>query len=294
MELLGKSIVSVLEQGELQDEPQELNAGEDLAVNLRCCTLHSLLQNAPSEPSIISCTGSESCNVSVQNTSIKNCGSNQSEKDGGMIMKLNEGGFLECCFSAVSKCFCSVTGRRVAIFLDCSSITRDGLLPFLLKNTTFMENKAYVGRDLYVRCTNIKSQISIELFELDFRAPFVREFAMWGCTAQDHADEQDLLLIGVVYRSETIFASSSYDNSSDSPQRGGISEPCISLNVALPHIIPSVYSNFLIDKSAVVSGEASVCDVTIKLLEQESVKGNIWRTAPLRANRKVLLRARQE
>ncbi|KAH7818951.1 uncharacterized protein MONOS_4422 [Monocercomonoides exilis] len=41
---------------------------------------------------------------------------------------------------------------------------------------------------------------------------------MWECTAQDYADEQDLLLLVVVYRSETIFASSSSDNSSDSRQ----------------------------------------------------------------------------
>ncbi|KAH7817010.1 uncharacterized protein MONOS_13222 [Monocercomonoides exilis] len=91
---------------------------------------------------------------------------------------------------------------------------------------------------------------------------------MWGCTAPDYADEQDLLLLVVVYRS-AIFASSSYDNSSDSPQCGGISEPCISLNVALPHTIPSVYSNFLNNKSAVVSGEASTHDVTIKSLDAE-------------------------
>ncbi|KAH7824021.1 uncharacterized protein MONOS_9267 [Monocercomonoides exilis] len=111
-----------------------------------------------------------------------------------------------------------------------------------------MNNKALTGRDLYVRCTNIKSQISIELFQLDFRPPFVRDLAMWGCTAQDYSDEQDLLLLMVVYQSETIFASSSADNTSDSRQCGAVSAPCSSLNIALSHIIPSVYSNLLIDK----------------------------------------------
>ncbi|KAH7820058.1 uncharacterized protein MONOS_5459 [Monocercomonoides exilis] len=188
---------------------------------------------------------------------MKNCKSSQSESGGGMIIKLSEGGYFESRFSTISGCFCSATGRGGAIFLDCSLITRDGLLPFLLKNTTFMENKAYVGKDVYVKCANVKTQIGAELFELDFRAPFVREFAMWGCTAQDHVDEQDLLLLVVVCRRETIFPSSSSDNSSDSRQCGGISQPCISLNVALPHIILLVYSKLLIGKSAVVSGEAS-------------------------------------
>ncbi|KAH7816617.1 uncharacterized protein MONOS_6578 [Monocercomonoides exilis] len=284
MELMGKSIISALAQTELRGEPQELNEGSSSTVRLKCCTLYSLLQSAPSEPSIISCTGSEPCSVSVQNTSMKNCGSSESEKGGGMIMSLSEGGFFECSFSAISGCFCSATGRGGAIFLDCSLITSDGLLPFLLKNTTFMENKAFVGRDVYVKCANVKTQIGAELFELDFRAPFVREFAVWGCTAPDYGDEQDLLLLVVVYRSETIFASSSSNNSSDSRQCGGISEPCISLNVALPHIIPSAYSNLLIDKSAEVTGEARARDVTIKSLEQESDKGVLLLNCSVESN----------
>eukprot|EP00770_Monocercomonoides_exilis_P002021 MONOS_2006.1-p1 / transcript=MONOS_2006.1 / gene=MONOS_2006 / organism=Monocercomonoides_exilis_PA203 / gene_product=unspecified product / transcript_product=unspecified product / location=Mono_scaffold00038:182771-183448(+) / protein_length=226 / sequence_SO=supercontig / SO=protein_coding / is_pseudo=false len=98
---------------------------------------------------------------------------------------------------------------------------------------------------------------------------------MWGCTAPDYADEQDLLLLVVAYQSETIFASSTADNASDSLQCGGMSGPCISLNVALAHVIPSVYSNLLIDKSAEVTGEASTHDVTIKSLDPEGVRGNI-------------------
>ncbi|KAH7830052.1 uncharacterized protein MONOS_9073 [Monocercomonoides exilis] len=289
MEPMGKSIVAVLAQAEWRGESQRLNEGGSPTVQLKCCTLHSLLQNAPYEPSIISCTGSEPCSVSVQNTSMKNCGNSQSEKGGGMIMSLNEGRYFECCFSAISECFCSESGRGGAIFLDCSSIASDGPLPFLLKNTTFMNNKALIGRDLYVRCTNIRSQISIELFQLDFRPPFVRELAMWGCTAQNYYDEQDLLLLVVVYQSETIFASSSTDNASDTRQCGTMSEPCISLNVALPHIIPSVYSNLLIDKSAEVTGEASACDVSIKSLDAEGVRGNVVLNSSIGSKTKSLV-----
>ncbi|KAH7832651.1 uncharacterized protein MONOS_13277 [Monocercomonoides exilis] len=269
MELMFGSIEAVLALTEMQDGTQEMNEGDSPIVHLKCCTLHSLLQNAPSEPSIISCSGIELSNVSVQNTTIKNCESSQSESGGGMIMILSEGGVFECCFPTISGCFCSATGRGGAIFLDCSSITRDSLLPFLLKNTSFMENKAFRGRDVYVKCTNIKSQISIELFQLDFRPPFVRDLAMWGCIAQNYYDEEDLLLLVVVYQSETIFASSTADNASDSRQCGGMSGPCISLNDALPHVIPSACSNLPIDKSAVVSGEASTHDVTIKSLDAE-------------------------
>ncbi|KAH7819654.1 putative Protein tyrosine and serine/threonine kinase [Monocercomonoides exilis] len=275
MELMGKSIVAELAQGKLRGEPQILNEGDSPTVELKCCTLFSLRQSAPSEPSIISCCGSEPSRVLVRNTSIKSSGSSLSENGGCIAMKLSEGSLFHCNFCSISGCFCSATGRGGAMFLDCSSIASDGLLPFLLENTTFMENKAFRGRDVYVKCANVEAQIGAELFQLDFRPPFVRELAMWGCTAPDYADEQDLLLLVVVYQSETIFASSSADNASDTRQCGTMSEPCISLNVALHHIIPSVFSNLLIGKSAVVSGEASACDVWIKSLSAEGERGNI-------------------
>ncbi|KAH7826683.1 uncharacterized protein MONOS_7941 [Monocercomonoides exilis] len=136
-----------------------------------------------------------------------------------------------------------------------------------------MENKAFVGRDVYVKYADVNTQTGAELFELDFRAPFVRDLAMWERTAPNYADEQDLFLLVVAYQSEMIFASSSADNTSDTRQCGAISGPCSLLNVALSHIIPSAYSNLLIEKSALVSGEASARVVTIKSLEQESDKG---------------------
>ncbi|KAH7820187.1 uncharacterized protein MONOS_6066 [Monocercomonoides exilis] len=181
MELMFGSIEAVLALTELQDGTQEMNEGDSPIVHLKCCTLFSLRQSAPSEPSIISCCRSEPSCVLVQNTSIKSSGSSLSENGGCIAMKLSEGSLFHCNFY--------------------------------------------------------------------------------------------LLLLVVVYQNETIFASSSVDNASDSRQCGAISAPCSSLNSALSHIIPSVYSNLLIDKRAVVSGEASTSDVTIKSLEQESDKG---------------------
>ncbi|KAH7818351.1 uncharacterized protein MONOS_5917 [Monocercomonoides exilis] len=112
---------------------------------------------------------------------------------------------------------------------------------------------------------------------------------MWGCTAPDYAEEKNLLLLVVVYQSEKIFASSSAGEASDSLQCGAISAPCYSLNVALPHIIPSVYSNLLIDKSAIVSGEASAIDVSIKSLNPEGVRGNIVLNFIIRSKRSSLV-----
>ncbi|KAH7822185.1 uncharacterized protein MONOS_14696 [Monocercomonoides exilis] len=179
MELMVKGIVAVLKNGKSQDDPQELNEGGSLTVQLKCCTLHFLLQSTPSEPSIISSSGSQPFSVSAQNTSIKNCGSSQSESGGCMTMRRSE------------------------------------------------------------------------LFQLDFRPPYNQELAIWGCTAQNYADEQEILLLVIVYQSETIFASSSADNTSDS------------------------LHNLLVDEISLVSGEASIHDVWIKSLEQERDRGTV-------------------
>ncbi|KAH7824748.1 putative Protein tyrosine and serine/threonine kinase [Monocercomonoides exilis] len=275
VELMGKSIVEVLPQVMPPAMTQEINEDICPTVQLKYCTLHSLLQSTPFEPSIISSSGSQPFSVSAQNTSIKNCGSSQSESGGCITMRLDEEALFRCTLSTISECFCSATGRGGAIFLDCSSIASDSSLPFLFKNITFLENKAFRGRDIYVRCSNVESQIRSELFQLDFRPPYNQELAIWGCTAQNYADEQDLLLLVIVYQSETIFASSSADNTSDSRQCGAINAPCSSLNVALSHIIPSVYSNLLVDEISLVSGEASIHDVSIKSLEQERDRGTI-------------------
>ncbi|KAH7822738.1 uncharacterized protein MONOS_9050 [Monocercomonoides exilis] len=86
------------------------------------------------------------------------------------------------------------------------------------------------------------------------------------------------------HQSETIFASSSDDNAPDSRKCGEMSEPCISLNTALLHIIPSACSNLLVDKNALVSGKTCARDVTIKSLEQESDKGVLHLNCSIKSN----------
>ncbi|KAH7819764.1 uncharacterized protein MONOS_4227 [Monocercomonoides exilis] len=80
-------------------------------------------------------------------------------------------------------------------------------------------------------------------------------------------------MLVVVDQGETIFVSSSTSNASDLRKCGEMSEPCIFLNATLPHIIPSVYSNLLIEEYALVPGEASTHGMTVKSLDAEGVRG---------------------
>ncbi|KAH7832747.1 uncharacterized protein MONOS_12812 [Monocercomonoides exilis] len=205
----------------------------------------------------------------IGNTTMKRCGGLKCGKGGGMFCELNEGGSFECSFCKISECFCSTAGRGGWLFLECTS-TADKPLNFVLSNITFRDNSALRGRDVYVRCHSIDSQIVDEQFLLDFRAQFVKDKAIWGCTTDSYVGEEDLLLRVMRYQSETIFVSSVADNRADSKQCGEFNTPCHSLSFGVQHIIPSLYSQMLILGQTEIVGECDVLDVTIRSLQSPS------------------------
>ncbi|KAH7832723.1 uncharacterized protein MONOS_15260 [Monocercomonoides exilis] len=205
----------------------------------------------------------------IGNTTMKRCGGLKCGKGGGMFCELNEGGKFECSFCKISECFCSTAGRGGWLFLECTS-TAEKPLNFVLSNITFRDNTAFRGRDVYIRCHSVETQIVDDQFLLDFRAPFVKELAMWGCTTDSFVGEEDLLLRVMRYQSETIFVSSVSENAADNKQCGEFNTPCHSLSFGVQHIIPSLYSQMLILGQTEIVGECDVLDVTIRSLQSPS------------------------
>ncbi|KAH7828430.1 uncharacterized protein MONOS_4587 [Monocercomonoides exilis] len=205
----------------------------------------------------------------IRNTTMKKCGGTRCGKGGGMFCVLNEGGSFDCSFCTISECFCSTTGRGGWLFLECTSATEQPL-KFVLSNITFRDNSALRGRDMYIRCNSIETQIVDEQFLLDFRLPFVKDLAMWGCETDSFVGEEDLLLRVEKYQSETIFVSSVADNHKDSKQCGEFNMPCESLNVGVQHIIPSLYSQMLITEETEIVGKCDARDVIIRSLQSPS------------------------
>ncbi|KAH7814978.1 uncharacterized protein MONOS_11136 [Monocercomonoides exilis] len=226
-------------------------------------------QNTTENISIIRNENDNPLKIVIRNTTMKKCGGLKCGKGGGMLCVLNEGGSFDCSFCTISECFCSTTGRGGWLFLECTS--KDEMpLNFVLSNITFRGNSAFRGRDVYVRCHSIDSQIIDEQFLLDFRAPFVKDLAIWGCTSDSFVGEEDLLLRVVRYQSETIFVSSVDENATDSKQCGEFHFPCESLDAGVQHIIPSRYSQLLISEQTIINGECSVQNVSIHSLETPS------------------------
>ncbi|KAH7832034.1 uncharacterized protein MONOS_411 [Monocercomonoides exilis] len=228
-----------------------------------------ITQNTTDDIPIIRNVNDTPLKMVIRNTTMKKCGGTRCGKGGAMFVLLNEGGHFDCSFCTISECFCSTTGRGGCLFLECTS-TAEQPLNFVLSNITFRDNSAFRGRDVYVRCHSIDTQIVDEQFLLDFRAPFVKDKAVWGCSTDSFVGEEDLLLRVVKYQSETIFVSSVADSHTDSKQCGEFSVPCQSLNVGVQHIIPSSYSQLLISEETIINKECEAKDVTIRSLQSPS------------------------
>ncbi|KAH7815391.1 uncharacterized protein MONOS_12513 [Monocercomonoides exilis] len=262
IELLGKSAFAIVAQTREVGNNEE----ETGSLMMEKCIFNKVHQNGGTESSVLMRVGSAVAIVSVFNTSMKGCGNTDSERGGAMLIRMNEKVEFSCCFSKITECFCSESGRGGGVYLDCESAA-DALLPFLFENVTLRGNRGYRGRDVYVKCQDLDQQIGEKQFKLDFRAPFEKDLAIWGCTKENDEDEEDLLLRVITWQSETIFVAAEAANSSDSQQCGTTDEPCISLNIGLAHIVPSVSSSLFIDKECKITGEGVATDVTIKSTE---------------------------
>ncbi|KAH7815959.1 uncharacterized protein MONOS_18277 [Monocercomonoides exilis] len=262
--LSGKSAVAMSENTIASSEKND--AEEVWNILFEQCIFANVKHSATINPSLLCCDVSNDVRLKMENSTIDGCGSASSNEGGGMFFLLNERGKLEMNHTNVVKCFCSNIGRGGGMFLKSQSVSQEAL-PFVLSNITLRENVASKGRDVFVKCTDLDSQISESQFLINFGEPFVKELAIWGCTADNYGDEEDLLRRVFVFRSEFIFVSSVVGNSSDSKQCGEMKSTCSSLDVGVSHIIPSDYSQLLIWNETTLTGSCSAQRVTIKSME---------------------------
>ncbi|KAH7826105.1 uncharacterized protein MONOS_14449 [Monocercomonoides exilis] len=242
------------------------NAEEEWNIQFEQCSFLNVKHSVSSNPSYLFCDVSNEVRLKMENSTIDKCGSTSSNEGGGMFFLLNELGRLEMNHTNVTDCFCSNNGRGGGIFLKSQSATQREL-PFVLSNITFKGNAALKGRDVFVKCTDLDSQISESQFLINFGEPFVKDLAIWGCTADNYGDEEDLLGRVYVFRSEFIFVSSIVGNNSNSKNCGEMIGACSSLNVGVSHIIPSDYSQLFIWNKTTLTGSCSAQKVTIKSME---------------------------
>ncbi|KAH7827526.1 uncharacterized protein MONOS_2996 [Monocercomonoides exilis] len=262
--LSGKSAIAMSETAISGSE--NVDEEEEWSILFEQCSFVNVKNSVTNNPSLLCCDVPNEMRLKMENSTIDGCGSTSSNEGGGVFFLLNETGRLEMNHTNMINCFCSNIGRGGGMFLGSQSASQEAL-PFVLSNITFKGNVALKGRDVFVKCTDLDSKISESQFLINFGEPFVRELAIWGCTADNYGDEEDLLGRVFVFRSEFIFVSSIVGNNSDSKNCGEMKGVCSSLNVGMGHIIPSDYSQLFIWNETILSGLCSAQRVTIKSME---------------------------
>ncbi|KAH7832484.1 uncharacterized protein MONOS_14843 [Monocercomonoides exilis] len=228
------------------------------------CLFGSVTQSVNSACILIT-TMVNDANAMLSNSSFTVCAADTSDCGGALHVKIEEGGRFEINDTKISSCS-AIAGKGGGVFLNCLS-QENKTIPFHFKNITFSNNKARIGRDVFVKCFSISKQISEEQFDLDFREPPYDRFnAIWGVDETLPIEDVDLIPLIVVYRSELIFVYGVNDEGNDAKPCGNSTTPCKSLSYGLSHIISSAYSQLLIDRECDISQICTANSVTAKSL----------------------------
>eukprot|EP00770_Monocercomonoides_exilis_P016472 MONOS_16440.1-p1 / transcript=MONOS_16440.1 / gene=MONOS_16440 / organism=Monocercomonoides_exilis_PA203 / gene_product=unspecified product / transcript_product=unspecified product / location=Mono_scaffold01741:573-6221(+) / protein_length=1298 / sequence_SO=supercontig / SO=protein_coding / is_pseudo=false len=201
-------------------------------MELEGCRVRNV-RNRKDEASVVSSSVSEGVFVGIGNSTIELCSGGSKSCGGGVCVAVAVDGRFEMNDTVVEGCE-AVEGKGGGVYLR-STVEEREALGFVLGNVEFGKNKALVGRDVYVRCWEIESQISERQFVLDLREPrYDRENAIWGGEGEK---EEDLIPLIVVYRSELIFVCGADGEGSDSKPCGNSTLPCRSLDYGLSHVL---------------------------------------------------------
>ncbi|KAH7817249.1 uncharacterized protein MONOS_3725 [Monocercomonoides exilis] len=234
------------------------------SLTMEHCLFGSVTQSSNSACILIT-TMVNDANAMLSNSSFASCAADASDCGGALHVKMEEGGRFEIYNTKISSCS-AIAGKGGGVFLNCLS-KKNKTIPFHFKNITFSNNKARVGRDVFVKCFSISKQISEEQFDLDFREPPYDRFnAIWGVDETLPIEDVDLIPLIVVYRSELIFVCGVNDEGNDAKPCGNSTTPCKSLSYGLSHIISSAYSQLLIDRECDISQTCTANSVTVKSL----------------------------
>ncbi|KAH7824953.1 uncharacterized protein MONOS_16363 [Monocercomonoides exilis] len=134
-----------------------------------------------------------------------------------------------------------------------------------LDDIRFMMNDAFVGKDVFIRCDSIVSQLNERLFGLDFNQEALKwKYSMCGSDEEGKVDV-DLIPLITFFRLAQVFVSLS---GRDDRQCGAQNNPCLSIGSAMKHIQRGVWNSIWIDGEGVIGGECVIGDMNVKSLKK--------------------------
>eukprot|EP00770_Monocercomonoides_exilis_P006361 MONOS_6328.1-p1 / transcript=MONOS_6328.1 / gene=MONOS_6328 / organism=Monocercomonoides_exilis_PA203 / gene_product=unspecified product / transcript_product=unspecified product / location=Mono_scaffold00198:30-5202(-) / protein_length=1690 / sequence_SO=supercontig / SO=protein_coding / is_pseudo=false len=168
MSLSQSSTANMLINNAMENTKQTVKVNCSSFTNITCFDNRACVMSAGSFSAGMECV--------VEGCIMTKCMSEKSVEGGGMKMLLKRGvSELKVSGCSLGMCVCSTgKGRGGGMMIDAldpnEKNTNTEMLPIglRLENIRFMMNDAFVGKDVFIRCDSIDSQLNERLFELDF------------------------------------------------------------------------------------------------------------------------------
>eukprot|EP00770_Monocercomonoides_exilis_P016278 MONOS_16232.1-p1 / transcript=MONOS_16232.1 / gene=MONOS_16232 / organism=Monocercomonoides_exilis_PA203 / gene_product=unspecified product / transcript_product=unspecified product / location=Mono_scaffold01578:76-4967(-) / protein_length=1613 / sequence_SO=supercontig / SO=protein_coding / is_pseudo=false len=216
------------------------------------------------ESRVLSCFDSTNTNIFIGTSNFSGCLSPETQKGGCILIELSKGGNFHFKESVVEMSGCSTSnGRGGGLYLRTKLAAK---LSIQIEPMKFEANTAFVGRDIFIECKDLNTQLNETMFKMDFDpSVFVHVNAMYGIDKNEYSSEPvNLLDFILIYQSDTVIVSSEQGKGGkDTKQCGTAALPCATIGYSLIHLTHKVDSRLLVDLQSVIDCKIELCDVTL-------------------------------
>ncbi|KAH7817784.1 uncharacterized protein MONOS_1882 [Monocercomonoides exilis] len=252
--------------------------GEEMNLNIDNSSF-SGVKRSDNGASILESKSEKKIELVVKKSNIAEDKAEDSEKGGAIFFTLGSSGSMNMIDSTISHCSCSNNnGRGGGIYL---ATKERGELNFSFVGMKFSDNGASVGKDVFIDCFNISSQINETQFQFDLReGHYSRINAIYGMDSCDYPSDTDLIEFVTIHQSDTIIVNSL--NGSNEKQCGTNILPCYSINHGLMHLTSEYVSLLHIDTKSAIEEEINLKEMSLSSKSRDlcevEVKSSIGKT----------------
>ncbi|KAH7823127.1 uncharacterized protein MONOS_14883 [Monocercomonoides exilis] len=253
----------------------------DCVLELMSCRMNDITRDDDGS-CLLSCETINNVKFKMSGCILNGCESKTSTKGGSMMFTIGPGNSDTIMFdingTSLGKCVASTAiGKGGGVYLDCSSIlaaggngrlSNDNPLGFRFKNARFSFNNASSGRDVFIVCVNIVSQVTEDQFLIDFdESVFDSRNAIFGREVSMAASERDRDLIDEIryFRGEQVLVSSNGENGN---RCGNFTGPCKTIDEVVHHVSEGRRRTIFIDEQASIEREMDLSEISMVPLDE--------------------------
>ncbi|KAH7822182.1 uncharacterized protein MONOS_14699 [Monocercomonoides exilis] len=227
----------------------------------------NLISSANSSSNTFSNKMPKSTDILVNNSNFISCEAQNSLKGGCVFIEYCEGMKLEIKDSIFMLCK-APRGKGGGAYLNCDC---EGELSFQFTDDIFNMNDALSGRDIFVCCTSLETQISEKQFRFHIEEPaYNTKNAIFGSDIHRGSDEEDVNIIDLImgYRNDLIFIGNELHGGTILKNCGRATVPCLTLNHGLERLTQSFESRIVVNGSSTISSECNLQDLSIRSISK--------------------------